>query len=172
MRQSVLKIIVLTTVLACNVHAWAGDEENFEGPVGEYVRTLKRTYRGPDYSQGVPRRGDRNLQSKSSKASKTPAPTALSEICPPSAFVVAPSKKSKQTNSSRKTGKSQKSCKTPKTAMPTVDVSCPPTAVPTPSPTQASRSKKSSKKSKASSFSCKLNSKSAKAAKTSRRDRE
>ena len=67
-----IKLVILA-VFACHVEAWRGDTDAFDGPIGEYVRTLKKSYkedgtlsRGGDV---VKRENERKL--KSSKASKS-----------------------------------------------------------------------------------------------------
>jgi hypothetical protein len=152
MKIHTLAQLLLAVLLFSNADAWRGDRDAFDGPVGEYVRTLRKSYsedRTLDVDATTSRmQGVRKMKSsKKSKGSKTPAPTVTPPpTCPPSNFVSGPSKKSKITNKSRKSGKSAVTCVT---VGPTILPTCPPTVAPTP----VSKSKKSKKSAKLN-FSC------------------
>jgi hypothetical protein len=167
---SVFIQISLIAILASEARAWRGDTEAFNGAIGEYVRTLKKSYK----EDGTLTRGSSMLQrglKKSggkggkggSKSNKTPAPTqTMAPTCPPSSFVAAPSKRSKSTkkirNSSKKeTKKSAKSCKATSAPVSTLVPTCAPTPIPTMAPTKLGSKSKSSKTktAKVMSFSCK-----------------
>ena len=160
--SSALFQLAVVAMLVFDVQAWRGDTEAFDGPIGEYVRTLKKSYKEDgtlDRGSSVLKRDNgRRMKSGSGSGSKTPAPTTSpAPTCPPSRFVTAPSKRAKVTRRSRKTRKSAKSCKT---GAPTTFFTCPPTAMPTAPPTTISSTKSSTKASSAksakiASFSCK-----------------
>jgi hypothetical protein len=167
---SVFIQISLVAILASEAHAWRGDTEAFNGAIGEYVRTLKKSYK----EDGTMPRGSSTLQrglkksgSKGgkggNKSNKTPAPTqTMAPTCPPSSFVAAPSKRSKVSHKTRNSGKketkkSAKSCKATSAPVSTLAPTCAPTPIPTMAPTKKGSKAKSSKakSAKVMSFSCK-----------------
>jgi hypothetical protein len=147
MKIHTLAQLLLAVLLSSNAYAWRGDRDAFDGPVGEYVRTLRKSYsedRTQDMDTTTRMKGVRKM--KSSKKSRTPAPTLTPPpTCPPSNFVSGPSKKSKITNRSKKSG--QAAAVICVTVGPTILPTCPPTVAPT-------IGSKKSKKSAKVSFSC------------------
>ena len=144
MNRYLLKAVV-ALLMAIHALAWNGDVQDLDGPIGEYVRTLKESVHRGDTS--VLAREEMRLlkgaggEGKKGKGPpmpppmpKTPAPTVTmtsSPSCPPTRFVATK-------KGGKKSKKAGVKCFTPApTATPTAFPTCAPTTPPVPTPTMA-----------------------------------
>ena len=118
----VLVQIVILLGIHRNSQAWQGDPESFNGPIGEYVKTLKGSFREGETSifdreeQRLLKKGDKKDKKKTAK---TPAPTVTvtsAPTCPPTRFVPTKKGAKKRALRTKKGGKGKGKGKANKSA--------------------------------------------------------